>query len=89
MECGSAEPPPGFEPNFLENWQSDGAFSIASWDRPGFDQSPEWDTSQESSQADIGEFSSLHGALARDQQEGSHDFPNLDYRSAFPSDPSR
>ncbi|KAJ9309771.1 hypothetical protein DTO217A2_722 [Paecilomyces variotii] len=79
MECGSAEPPPGFEPNFLENWQSDGAFSIASWDRPGFDQSPEWDTSQESSQADIGEFSSLHGALARDQQEGSHDFPNLDY----------
>lgn len=89
MDCGSTEPPSGFESNFLENWQSDGAFSIASWERPGFDRSPEWDTSQESSQADIGEFSSLQGAQARDQQEGSHNLSNLDYRSAFPSNSPR
>ncbi|EYE94390.1 uncharacterized protein EURHEDRAFT_457605 [Aspergillus ruber CBS 135680] len=57
MDCGSAGTTAGIDPKILENWQSDSAFSIASWEHP-----PEWDTSQDSSQADAADLVDL-GAL--------------------------
>lgn len=64
MDCESAGTAAGIDPKILENWQTDGAFSVASWEHFGYDQPPEWDTSQESSQcADIADLGAFHDPL--------------------------
>ncbi|RHZ63402.1 hypothetical protein CDV55_106986 [Aspergillus turcosus] len=69
MDCGTAGAAAGIDPKILDNWQSDTAFSIASWEHSGYDQQLEWDTSQDSNQdeADIVDLGILHGSLANDQ----------------------
>lgn len=74
MDCGSAATAAGIDPKILENWQSDSAFSIASWDPTAYEQPPEWDTSQDSSQADAADLvdlASLQGSLAKGQSNVS------------------
>lgn len=74
MDCGGAGTTAGIDPKILENWQSDSAFSIASWDHhnhhhhSAYEHPPEWDTSQESSQADAADLvdlGPLQGSLAK------------------------
>jgi hypothetical protein len=69
MDCGTAGAAAGIDPKILDNWQSDTAFSIASWEHTGYDQQLEWDTSQDSNQdeADIVDLGILHGSLSNDQ----------------------
>lgn len=65
MDCGSAGIAAGIDPKILDNWQTDGAFSVASWEHLGYEQPPEWDTSQESSQcADVADLGAFHDPLA-------------------------
>lgn len=74
MDCGSAATAAGIDPKILENWQSDSAFSIASWDPTAYEQPPEWDTSQDSSQADatdLVDLASFQGSLAKGQSNVS------------------
>ena len=74
MDCGSAATAAGIDPKILENWQSDSAFSIASWDPAAYEQPPEWDTSQDSSQADatdLVDLASFQGSLAKGQSNVS------------------
>lgn len=66
MDYGSAATTAGIDPKILDNWQSDSAFSIASWDPSAVEQPPEWDTSQDSSQvdaADLVDLGVLQGSL--------------------------
>ena len=70
MDCESAGTAAGIDPKILENWQSDSAFSLASWDHTAYEHPPEWDTSQDSSQADVGDLvdlGSLQGSLVKSQ----------------------
>lgn len=74
MDCGSAATAAGIDPKILENWQSDSAFSIASWDPAAYEQPPEWDTSQDSSQADatdLVDLASFQGSLVKGQSNVS------------------
>ncbi|KAJ6175668.1 hypothetical protein N7485_002582 [Penicillium canescens] len=65
MDSGSTGTAAGIDPKILDNWQTEGAFSVASWEHLGYDQPPEWDTSQDSSQcdADIADLGTLQGPL--------------------------
>lgn len=64
MDCGSTGTAAGIDPKILDNWQSDGAFSVASWEHIAYDQPPEWDTSQDSSQcADVADLGGFHDPL--------------------------
>ncbi|CAG7974462.1 unnamed protein product [Penicillium salamii] len=65
MDCGSTGTAAGIDPKILDNWQTEGAYSVASWEHLGYDQPPEWDTSQESSQcdADIADLGTFQGPL--------------------------
>lgn len=65
MDCGSTGTAAGIDPKILDNWQTEGAYSVASWEQLGYDQPPEWDTSQESSQcdADIADLGTFQGPL--------------------------
>ncbi|PYI06322.1 Zn(II)2Cys6 transcription factor [Aspergillus sclerotiicarbonarius CBS 121057] len=68
MDCGSTGTAAGIDPKILDNWQSD-PFPISSWEHhTGYDQSLEWDASQDSSQgdADIVDLNTLNGPLSRD-----------------------
>lgn len=79
MDCESAGNAAGIDPKVLVNWQTDAAFSVAPWGQhhSGFDQSPEWDTSQDSSpSADPLDPVSL-------QNSDHHDIPLLDRSSDF------
>jgi hypothetical protein len=73
MDCGTAGAAAGIDPKILDNWQSDTAFSIASWEHAVYDQQLEWDTSPDSNQdeADIVDLGILHGSLANDQSSAS------------------
>jgi len=74
MDCGSAGAAAGIDPKILDNWQTDGAFSVASWEHIGYDQSPEWDTSQESSQcADVADLGAFHDPLTGSLLDPSSD----------------
>lgn len=88
MDSGSAGTAAGIDPKILDNWQTDGAFSVASWEHLGYDQPPEWDTSQESSQcddiADLGTFSS---SLTRSLLDQSNEYQRLDTRSGAHTPP--
>lgn len=49
----------GIDPKVLDNCQQDAAFALNSWEQSGYNQPPEWDTSQDSSDAglvDLGAF---------------------------------
>lgn len=65
MDCGSTGIAAGIDPKILDNWQAEGAYSVASWEHLGYEQSPEWDTSQESSQcdADTADLGTFQGPL--------------------------
>jgi hypothetical protein len=83
MDCGSTGTAAGIDPKILDNWQTEGAFSVASWEHLGYDQPPEWDTSQESSQcdADIADLGTFHGPLPGEfrrleNRSGNH-FPHV------------
>ncbi|KAJ5625866.1 hypothetical protein N7510_002175 [Penicillium lagena] len=73
MDCGTAGTAAGIDPKILDNWQTDG---FSSWER--YDQPPEWDTSQESSQcdADIADLGSFQGPLTRSLLDQSSEFRN-------------
>ncbi|GIK02251.1 hypothetical protein Aspvir_006300 [Aspergillus viridinutans] len=73
MDCGTPGAAAGIDPKILDNWQSDTAFSIASWEHAGYDQQLEWDTSPDSNQdeVDIVDLGILHGSLANDQPSAS------------------
>ncbi|CAG8047618.1 unnamed protein product [Penicillium olsonii] len=84
MDCGSTGTAAGIDPKILDNWQTEGAYSVASWENLGYDQPPEWDTSQESSQcdADIADLGTLQGPLNEYRRlERKHDVApeNLNY----------
>ncbi len=84
MDCGSAATAAGIDPKILDNWQTDGAFSVASWEHLGYDQPPEWDTSQESSQcADVADLGAFHDPLTGALLDRSRDIQHLDNRCAF------
>jgi hypothetical protein len=84
MDCGTAGAAAGIDPKILDNWQSDTAFSIASWEHAGYDQQFEWDTSPDSNQdeADVVDLGVLHGSLANDQPSASVFGHNPDPRLA-------
>ncbi|KAJ5278934.1 hypothetical protein N7478_004306 [Penicillium angulare] len=64
MDCGSTGTAAGIDPKILDNWQTNGAFSVASWEHLGYEQPPEWDTSQDSSQcADVADLGAFHDPL--------------------------
>jgi hypothetical protein len=81
MDCGSTGTAAGIEP--LKFWtigQTGGRpFLSLQWEHLGYDQPPEWDTSQESSQcdADIADLGTFHGPLAGE-------FRSLENRSGNP-----
>ncbi|KAJ5911601.1 uncharacterized protein N7473_000904 [Penicillium subrubescens] len=82
MDCGSAATAAGIDPKILDNWQTDGAFSVASWEHLGYDQPPEWDTSQESSQcADVADLGAFHDPLTGALLDRSRDIQHLDNRN--------
>lgn len=77
MDCGSAGTAAGIDPKILDNWQTDGAFSVASWEHIPYDQSPEWDTSQDSSQcADVADLGAFHDPLTGSLLDRSGDRQN-------------
>ncbi|KAJ5309666.1 uncharacterized protein N7443_002127 [Penicillium atrosanguineum] len=77
MDCGSAGTAAGIDPKILDNWQTDGAFSVASWEHITYDQSPEWDTSQDSSQcADVADLGAFHDPLTGSLLDRSSDRQN-------------
>jgi len=81
MDAGSAATAAGIDPKILDNWQTDGAFSVTSWEHLGYDQPPEWDTSQESSQcADVADLGAFHDPLTNPLLDRSRDLQN---RCAF------
>lgn len=81
MDTGSAATAAGIDPKILDNWQTDGAFSVASWEHLGYDQTPEWDTSQESSQcADVADLGAFHDPLTNSLLDRSREIRN---RCAF------
>lgn len=84
MDCGTAGTAAGIDPKILDNWQSDTAFSIASWEHGGYDQQFEWDTSPDSNQdeAEVVDLGVLHGSLADDQPSASVFGHNSDPRLA-------
>jgi hypothetical protein len=85
MDTGSAATAAGIDPKILDNWQTDGAFSVASWEHLGYDQPPEWDTSQESSQcADVADLGAFHDPLTNSLLDRSREIRN---RCAFPLAP--
>ncbi|EAW08362.1 uncharacterized protein ACLA_030950 [Aspergillus clavatus NRRL 1] len=69
MDCGTAGTAAGIDPKILDNWQSDTAYSISSWEQTAYEQQLEWDTSQDSNQdeGDIVDLGILQGSLADDQ----------------------
>lgn len=74
MDCGSTGTAAGIDPKILDNWQTDAAFSIASWEHPAYKQALDWDTSQDSSQGD-GEIVGMnpqYGTLPKDQPDTSY-----------------
>ncbi|KAJ5246103.1 hypothetical protein N7468_001086 [Penicillium chermesinum] len=65
MDSGSTGAAAGIDPNILDNWQSDGAFSVNPWEHLGYEQPLEWDNSQDSSQcADVADLGGYHDSLA-------------------------
>ena len=83
MDCGSAATAAGIDPKILDNWQTDGPFSVASWEHLGYDQPPEWDTSQESSQcADVADLGAFHDPLTGALLDRPRDIQHLDNRCA-------
>ncbi|KAJ5157207.1 uncharacterized protein N7482_008307 [Penicillium canariense] len=81
MDCGSAATAAGIDPKILDNWQTDGAFSVASWEHLGYDQPPEWDTSQDSSQcADVADLGAFHDPLTGALLDRSGDRQRLENR---------
>ncbi|KAJ5179498.1 hypothetical protein N7492_002708 [Penicillium capsulatum] len=81
MDCGSAATAAGIDPKILDNWQTDGAFSVASWEHLNYDQPPEWDTSQESSQcADVADLGAFHDPLTAPLLDHSGELQHLDNR---------
>lgn len=76
MDSGSTGAAAGIDPNILDNWQTDGAFSVNSWDHLGYDQPLEWDNSQDSSQcADVADLGAFHDSLTTsllDRNGGFH-----------------
>jgi hypothetical protein len=77
MDCGSAGTAAGIDPKILDNWQTDGPLSVVSWEHIGYDQSPEWDTSQESSQcADVADLGAFHDPLTGSLLDRSGDRQN-------------
>lgn len=83
MDCGSAATAAGIDPKILDNWQTDGAFSVASWEHLGYDQPPEWDTSQDSSQcADVADLGAFHDPLTGALLDRPRDIQHLDNRCA-------
>lgn len=83
MDCGSAATAAGIDPKILDNWQTDGAFSVASWEHLGYDQPPEWDTSQESSQcADVADLGAFHDPLTGALLDRPRGIQHLDNRCA-------
>lgn len=89
MDAGSAATAAGIDPKILDNWQTDGAFSVASWEHLGYDQPPEWDTSQESSQcADVADLGAFHDPLTNSLLDRSRDIQNRYTRSLSPLSPS-
>jgi hypothetical protein len=84
MDCGSAGTAAGIDPKILDNWQTDGAFSIASWEHLGYEQPPEWDTSQDSSQcADVADLGAFHDPLTGSLLDRSGDRQRPDNRFVF------
>lgn len=83
MDCGNAGSAAGIDPKILNNWQTDGGFSVASWEHMGYDQPPEWD-SKDSSQcdADIVDLGTFRGALTQSLLDQSTEFHRLDNRFA-------
>lgn len=81
MDCGSGAAAAGIDPKILDNWQTDGAFSVASWEHLGYDQPPEWDTSQESSQcADVADLGAFHDPLTGALLDRPREIQALDKR---------
>ncbi|KAJ5586936.1 uncharacterized protein N7459_002701 [Penicillium hispanicum] len=81
MDSGSAATAAGIDPKILDNWQTDGAFSVASWEHLGYEQPPEWDTSQDSSQcADAADLGAFHDPLTGSLLDRSGDLQHLDNR---------
>ncbi|KAJ5691038.1 hypothetical protein N7488_011773 [Penicillium malachiteum] len=86
MDCGTAGTAAGIDPKILDNWQSDGAFSVASWEHIGYDQPPERDTSQESSQcADVADLGAFHDQLTGSLIDRPH--PDNRKRDVNPENP--
>ncbi|EPS27863.1 hypothetical protein PDE_02807 [Penicillium oxalicum 114-2] len=82
MDCGSGAAAAGIDPKILDNWQTDGAFSVASWEHLGYDQPPEWDTSQESSQcADVADLGAFHDPLTGALLDRPREIQALDKRN--------
>lgn len=89
MDCGSTGTAAGIDPKILDNWQTDGAFSVASWEHIAYDQPPEWDTSQDSSQcADVADLGGFHDPLTGALLDRSGDRQRPENRCA-PWDPLR
>ncbi|KAH8428102.1 uncharacterized protein LDX57_005807 [Aspergillus melleus] len=74
MDCGSTGTAAGIDPKILDNWQTDAAFSIPSWEHSTYEHPLDWDTSQDSSQADgeIVDVTAQYGPLAKDQPDASY-----------------
>ncbi|KAL4871625.1 hypothetical protein BDV12DRAFT_164089 [Aspergillus spectabilis] len=51
MDCASAQSAAGIDPKILDSYQSDTVFTIP-WENPSYDQSLDWDSSQDSNQGD-------------------------------------
>lgn len=62
---------PAINPKILDTWQSDSSFSLASWEKSGHEQPPEWDTSQDSSSHDSSQGDADRVELTHTKHENS------------------
>ncbi|THC89139.1 hypothetical protein EYZ11_011419 [Aspergillus tanneri] len=82
MDCGSAGTAVGIDPKILDNWQTESAFSIPSWEQPGCEHPLDWDASPDSSQGDgeIVDLNALNGPLSNEHPNVSFMGPSNNYQ---------
>ena len=81
MDSGGTATATGIDPKILDNWQTDSAFSVASWENLGYEQPPEWDASQDSSQcADVADLGAFHDHLTGPLLDCPGEFERFDNR---------
>ncbi|KAL4892172.1 hypothetical protein BDV59DRAFT_180980 [Aspergillus ambiguus] len=85
MDYRNTATPAGIDPKILDNWQSDPAFTLPSpWEHAAYEQPLDWDTSQDSSEADgdLVDVNPPQSSLPKERQPGDLPHPPKDHSVA-------